>query len=1413
MRRKLLIAAGTIVGLGLLLAIAVIVYVRSGRLDLLLKDQLVAALDDAGIRAEIGQARLDLAGNKVTLDDLRLFVKKNNEPLGTIDQVIANFSITSYLRQEFSLKDVQIVHPTFFLKIDETGRRSIDPLLTEGERRKKEKGPVSYLGANVSIEQGELQFTDDRDKATAHLSDLAVEFNPNNPLPLTDELNHRLKLTFSRGTASYHARPIDKIAATVEANITEKDARVEKLELTSSLGTISMSGAVAGFAPVRYETSSLRVEALADQVARVFAPDLSLTGKVVFNGKLSGTGSNYHATGAVESPSLAADGVRIASLRVKTNVEGNGPDYNAAAELASGAILAQGFQIGSASVTGAHVKGSGSDFDLNGALKLAALKGGVVTVNSLSGNLTADPDRVGLSNLTADALGGLISGQASVGINGGGSSVDLEFKSIDLDQAATLAAAKEVKVRGTASGTAQLKFPGRNYREATGRIAAHLDGSVAPGESDSTGTPAGGELVLIATGQGFKVERGTFHSANSTIDVDGQIGWNGNGAFDIRFRSEDLADVQTAVESFGLIPQDLKERYEAALSGPGSFEGHADVDLKNGRTDVTGHLRLTNVKLHEEELGSFEGDLNYSPARLQINGGLVTRPDGSRAEFDLAAALGEKPDVSIKARVQEFSLPAIVRAAAPDLSDFVGQGVVTGTIDLRGLPGPRTIEGTAQVTLSSAEFTFPSPDENEENSRVSVPQFNGDITFSNSVLTVNNLRMGVGESEIAGTGKFDLDTYAYSINAGGTNIDLAQVSDRISEGLKMSGRADVKVVGEGKWGDSDDWSGLKLNGTVEGRSVAINGRDLGDARLTAVTENGQLKIEATGRIAEQMRTVSASIDLRDRKNYPINASIEFTDTDIAPYLSWIAPELSGISGRATGSIKLTGPLQEPDNVQVVATFSRIELGGAITEGRRYTIVNQGDLVITGGPRGIVLDRAVFTGDGTSITLEGGLSREGSGHQSLSINGELNLRLLSSFTPIVFATGIAQVKASIAGTLESPQLQGLMDLKDVGVRIVDFPLSAAHGNGQIRFTSNQALIERFVATTPGGGSIRINGGAALAGLVPDRWRLEVNADQVGAEYPRDTQTVVDADLTLQGNRRLQVLSGNVEVRRASYTREVTLEELITSGGPFTPEFLEAGPGGSGAPSGIQTTLDIHIVADNTLLVKNNLADAVGSAYLTLRGSLDEPIPSGRVLLNRGTLEFRNGRWDLIRGFITIPGRRNADVVVDFQAEADIRGYHVTTTFSGEVSKLQVQVRSDPQLPEPEIISLVLTGSISSDRSTLASTSQTGLGLAQSILSASLSEQLERGTQRLFGLSRFSIDPLLVGRGNDPTARITIGQRVTRDLTVTYSQNLTSGSSGAEQVVLVEYRLSNRFSVVGYRNERGELGFDVRLRKRF
>jgi translocation and assembly module TamB len=315
-----------------------------------------------------------------------------------------------------------------------------------------------------------------------------------------------------------------------------------------------------------------------------------------------------------------------------------------------------------------------------------------------------------------------------------------------------------------------------------------------------------------------------------------------------------------------------------------------------------------------------------------------------------------------------------------------------------------------------------------------------------------------------------------------------------------------------------------------------------------------------------------------------------------------------------------------------------------------------------------------------------------------------------------------------------------------------------------------------------------------------------------EYPRDTQTVFDGTLALQGNRRAQVVTGDIEIRRAAYQKELTFEELIATGGPFSSEFVDIGPGNKGGP-GAPVNVDVRVNADQTLIVRNNLADAEGSAYLHIRGPLSDPVVSGRVVLTHGFLEFRNDRYELTRGVITFPARRKASPVLDLQAEVDITGHRISITFSGAMEKPEITLRSDPSLPETDIISLITTGALATEGTTAGLVKQSGLGLAQSLLSASLSQQLSKGTQRLFGLSRLSIDPLIVGAGNDPTARVTIGQRVAKNLTITYSQNLTSTSAGFERIILVEYRLTNRFSVVAFRNERNEVGFDVRVRKRF
>jgi translocation and assembly module TamB len=1421
MRKKLLIGAISLLSLILLLIVGVFVYIRSGHLDNYLRDQIVTALADVGVTAEIGRTHLDIRGYKVTLEDIKLSAANGEQRFGTIERLTAEFSVISYLKQRINITQVEIEHPSVWIEIDKQGGLNLSSLHAPEKKEETKEEGIRFLTSNFVVKDFEIHFVDLQNNTTFEANNLNIHLVPLTPESVEDELNHRLEMGLKGASATFEGRAVRDININLKAQVTDHNAEIlmddnkqPLFEIGSSLGSIKLKGKVESFKPFKYEFPEVRASAKLAEVAQVFSPSTRMNGDVEFAGSFAGVGADYKADGSIQAKAVSAAGFRVSSVNVKTNVTGKGDEYEGRATLTAPELTGPGLSITSIKFSDGKINGKELNFDVTGALNLAALKTGEVSIKELKGTLSVDPDKAKLNRFSAETLGGTVTGSATVAYAGGSSSVDVEFKSIDLNQAATLASAKEVKVRGTANGSAQLKFPRFDIRAATGRINATFDAAVSPAEGTETEAPGKGEINLIANGRGgFTIERANVRSNQSELTVTGSVDWDGRGSLNVGFKSGDMAEVQRVIDAFGAIPESVKQDYELNLEGSGEFVGR--VEGKLSAPSITGHLKLDSIKSHNEETGSLEGDIAYSPDLVRVENAAVVRPDGSRADFSLLAPLPVKDNVTVKANVQNFDLAAIAQVALPGgrdsvLASMFNKGVVNGNVDLKGLPGPRTIEGTAKLQLAAVEITPPNAEEGQEPKKISVPEFNGDITIANSVINVQNLKMRIGDSDIAGQGSYNLDTYEYSINAEGKNVDLAQLSDA-ADTVHVTGKADLKIVGQGQWGKAEDWSNVHVNATIQGHNVMVEGREFGDAKLVAFTEGGILKVQASARLLDQDRTLEATIDLRDRDNYPINAAIEFTDADIGPYLSLIAPELAEIKGTASGTIKLSGPLQDTDRIQAVATLTKLEFGGAITERQTYKIVNQGNIVLTATPREVTLNRVMFTGDGTSVTVEGTLAREAA-KSNLTINGEIDLRLLSSFTTTVFTTGIAEVRASIVGKLDSPQLIGIANLRDTGVRILDFPISLAHGNGQIRFTSNQAVIENFVGATAGGGTISISGGAALSGLVPVQWRLEARADQVGAEYPKDTQTVFDAQITLEGNRRLQVLSGNAEIRRASFTKEVTFDELITGGGPFQSDFLDAGPGGSGGPSALATVLDIHITADNTLIIKNNLADALGSAYLNIRGSIDVPQVSGRILLTRGTLNFRNGRYELTRGLITIPGRRGADPFIDVQSETDIRGYHISIGFNGTVSKLQTIVRSEPELPESDIVSLILTGNISTNRSTEAATTQTGLGLAQSILSASLLEKVTQGKQRLYGLN-IAIDPLLVGRGNDPTGRVTIGQRVTKDLTVTFSQNLTSGVGGIDRVILVEYRLSNRFSVVGVRNERGELGFDIRLRKKF
>ena len=186
------------------------------------------------------------------------------------------------------------------------------------------------------------------------------------------------------------------------------------------------------------------------------------------------------------------------------------------------------------------------------------------------------------------------------------------------------------------------------------------------------------------------------------------------------------------------------------------------------------------------------------------------------------------------------------------------------------------------------------------------------------------------------------------------------------------------------------------------------------------------------------------------------------------------------------------------------------------------------------------------------------------------------------------------------------------------------------------------------------------------------------------------------------------------------------------------------------------------------------------------------------------------------------RVEAPPVINLQAQADIRGYRVTVTMSGPISGgLTTTATSDPPLPQADVIALITTGQLSGGPEGTSTLAQTGLGTATSLLTDTLiNAPVQKATDKLFGLNRFEFDPVIAGRGGQsPTARLTVGRQVNRNLAITYSTNVTGEPN---QVIAVEYRVSDRLSFIAQyqqgstdtlRTRSNNFNFELRFRKRY
>jgi translocation and assembly module TamB len=1171
----------------------------------------------------------------------------------------------------------------------------------------------------------------------------------------------------------------------------------------------------------------------------------------VDNGKTSATIATLKA-GKIQSQDATVNGVTAKGIDVK----GDGNITNVTVkEIQVGEADAFGAQTGSINIAGVRlamhngrVQGSTSDINAGNVklkdgnienVKLArpiftvepsgryrasadlSLGGGVLGTMKLGpgqASVVASSDQIQVNNFVAEALDGRASGNATISLRKKGASrVNANFDNFDLGGLITVLAGRAVPVASKATGKADLTFTGTDFANANGSVNAQLVGA-APAGSDLA--PLSGDFALTATNGLFQIQNANLRTAATTVTASGQFSIDQPVSnLRVNLASTDASELQQLLISSGAIPE-LEEQfrtYNIDLAGKLAFNGTINGALKD--PIVSGHAELGSLLINQRDLGSLTANISSTAAETRVTEGRLAQANGGGAQFALTIPRTGADNASIDATVERMNAGDLI-AALPlnkqtreQLGDTAAE--VSGTIKINGIP--KAMNGVADLQFGKGRLAG-EPLQN----------LTAHATFAGTSVTVDKIDAAFDAGHIAGSGKFDTETQAFELRASGDRVQLERLAAFANKpGMpKIAGTAKLDVTATGLF---KDMSSYQINFDGESSDVTIDGQAAGNVKLVGRTEDKQLNVTftTTGLLGDQGQTIAARVDLSNEK-LPATIESNITNADLSQLLRiYIASQAKdkttpvNVTGRASGTLKLAGNLMT-ENGEGEEVFSWTGLTGNATFTELSFRVEDspfaatGPVVIDFRPNEINFHQAQFQGPGTNVTIAGAVATAAGGRNTLGVNGQVNLQILRGFSPDLFSSGFADVAINVGGTFENQRVTGRASLRNASVSVFlgNQRLTLANLQGAILFNSSQAQIESLTGTL-GGGTISASGGARLEGFSIAQFLFNIHGDKVTVNYPEDFRSTVTADLELRGNQQRQFIRGNVEVHRTEYTKDIKLEELINQ--RPAPSIEE---GGEFKLADTAVFDKLHVEGRNALVMRNNLGNVVASLSMTVDGPVKEPIIEGRVTATRGTLNFRNNPYEITRGLIYFPARLGADPVLNIEAQSVIRGYRVTALIEGPLSNPTTNVGSEPALPQADVVSLILTGTLTSTDTNTSVLAQSGLGTAASLLTdALINAPISRATNKLFGLSRLEINPVIGGTGTAPTARLTAARQITKDMTITYSTNIASDPN---QVLAVEYRLSNRMSFVAQYQQgstrnlstrNNNYSFEIRFRKRF
>ncbi len=1389
-------------GLTILAVVAIIGFLfwaSSGALENIVRGRIVAALETAtGGRVEIASFHwhlfdLDAEASGVVIHGLEA---AGEAPFARVDNLHARISIFGLWSPHVLLRDLEIIHPSLHLIVYADGSTNQPHAHTHSETGQGFSKFFDLQAGHIGIQQGVLDY-DNR----------AASFDFQNrfaPLDLTandvslslgyvaaagkNPESYRIDaaardLSLVRGATLRAAAPGTHAYMQATLDLTRNDAYLRSLRITTHAKsapdhTLEISGTLYNF-----QQPSWQAKIIGDLDLRTLEPATGYPS----------------ATKGIALLDLAGGGSE-GQFRIDGTVHANGTDYIQPGVSARGVSLdarihADPVHLLITSVTARLPRGG----QLEGEILLDHWLPPIPGAHEI---VAAEPvGRRGTKTQSVVKAAPKLPRNTSPDLHTNGK-VTAQFRNVPLDTVLDIVGQPPFQRLGLdahLNGLTIANWTRGDVRtlSVTADLAVNPSGGLIHNE-----VPVTGAIEGTYTQREGAVDLRKFDIAlpASHITAQGRLGAYPLGSasvMNINFQSHDLSEFNTLLRDLGLKANGKTgaAALPIVLGGLAEFQGTWTGSLVDPH--LAGKLQASNVDLLVAQTAagkattpqtvrwdSVSASGSYSAARISIDHGQLRRGQSSINVNGSLTAVRSAAAAGIPAFDSNSVLNAHLRADnvnVDELRPFMSQdlpvaGILSAQVDT---DGPiHTINGAGWVQLDGGAV-YGEP--------VSRVHAQGEI--SGQLMHLASVTINGAAGKVAVAGSYDFNLRGFQLDARAAGLDIAKIQRVRDMGSQLTGTLGFNITGSGTLDDP------RLEGHASLAGLTVGGDPVGGVEVVAHTAARNLIYDASTKFESTELVAHGQTELHD--DYATQATLKFARFNIGMLLK--LAHVQALKGESSlqGTITIAGSLAHPEALrgeaslqQMAATIAGVHLR---SEGAVHaTLLNSR----------ISLDPLHVTGEGTDLNIRGSIGFKDKHPLDMAARGTINLKLAESIDPDLTASGDTTFQVEAHGTLKDPGLTGRIDFKNASLALEDLPNSLSQLHGTLEFNQDRLEVKSLTAMS-GGGLLSVSGYLAYRhGIFAD---LSLKGKGIRIRYPQGVSSAADINVQLQGPQNNLLLSGGVLITRFTVSPDldfVALAAHATKAQPITSQ---------DAPSN-HVRLDVHVQSSPQLNFQNAYAKLAGDVDLHVRGTLASPSLLGQVAITEGSATIAGTRYELQRGEITFNNPVRIQPMIDLNATARVEDYDITLGLHGSPNQMAVNYRSDPPLPEADVVALLALGR-TQDQQRLYTQQQEQVAsnpTTDALLGGALNATVSSRVARLFGAGSVKVDPSYLGVLGNSTTRITVEEQLGKNLTLTYA---TDVDTTAQQLLQAEIAINRHVSLLVARDESGVFSMVVKATRRF